>query len=169
MRHFGGTRFLALLTGVVAAAPSFASHWVAVGTSTYGDQTGKVMVSTDSVHKIDQFTVVDILTVYATPQVNAHNISLDRFLHRTAIDCAKRTYVGLKTIGYLEGKRVGSSEETPNWRTQTVPLPHDALSNRIYGLVCGSAAPTLHPHPLPAQTGSAGHIPPPSTTNAEKQ
>jgi hypothetical protein len=141
MRHVGGTRLLALLIGVSASVPSLAAHWVAVGSAYPGHGPGKVMVDTESVQKLDRFTIVDIMTVYATPIVNSHNITLDRFVHETAFDCARRTFVGMKTIGYLGGKRVGSSENA-DWRDEAAPLPNDALSNRIYGLVCGRAAPT---------------------------
>jgi hypothetical protein len=136
MRHFGGARLLVLLLGIIAPVPSFASHWVEVPGP--GDSGAKVLVDTDSLQKLDQFTLVDIKTVYAAPRANSHNITLDSFVQRTAIDCARHTFVGVMTIGYLEGTRVGSSPETVDWRSKAVPMPNDAMSNRIYRMVCGS-------------------------------
>lgn len=137
MRHFGGARLLALLLGVIASVPSFAAHWVYIGKS--GDTTDTIMMDTDSVRKVARFTMVDILTVYATPRVNSHDISMDRFLQKTAFDCAKHTFVALKTIGYLQGKRVGVSHVTADWKDEMVPIPGDPLSARIYRAVCGPA------------------------------
>lgn len=139
MRH-PGTRLVALLIGAMASVPSFAAHWIVVGGSSPGQAPSKLMVDTDSVHQLDEFTIIDIMTVYAAPIVNAHNITLDRFVHTTAIDCAKRTFVGLITTGYLGEKRVGSGGEIPDWRHKAIPLPNDAASNRIYQVACGSAA-----------------------------
>ena len=137
MRHLGGAPMLALLLGVTAPVPAFAAHWVYIGKSAGAADT--IMLDTDSVHKLDPFTFVDILTVYATPRANAYDITMDRFMQRTAIDCSKRTFVPVKTIGYLQGKRVGSSHETPDWRSKAVSIPDDAISNRIYDTVCKPA------------------------------
>lgn len=139
MRHFGGVPMLALLLAVIAPVPSFAAHWVYIGKS--GDGADTIMLDTDSVHKLDPFTFVDILTVYAAPRANAYDITMDRFMQRTAIDCSKRAFVAVSTIGYLQGKRVGSSHETPDWRTKAVSIPNDPISNRIYDTVCRPAAP----------------------------
>jgi hypothetical protein len=137
---------VALLLAFIGAAPALASqpsHWIVVGSN--GAPDNKVMVDTDSLQKLDQFTLVDIMTVYPAPLVNSHNIELDRFVQRTAIDCARRTFVAVRTTGYLKGKRVGTSRQMNDWRIMTVPLPNDPTSNRIYGMVCGSAAPKPKP------------------------
>lgn len=125
----------------MASLPSFASRWVTVG-SPLGHPNGKIVVDTASLQKLDRFTIVDIMTVYAKPILNSHDIILDRFVQRTAFDCATRTFVRVMTTGYLREKRVGSSTETADWRIRTIPLPSDATSNRIYEVVCKSAAPT---------------------------
>jgi len=138
MRYLGGTRLLALLLAL-GPVPAFASHWIRVGSN--GGPDNKIMVDTDSLRKLGQFTLVDIMTVYPTPLVNSHDIELDRYIQRTAIDCSRRTFVAVKTTGYLEGKPVGTSRELRDWRIMTVPLPHDPTSNRIYEIVCGPAAP----------------------------
>jgi hypothetical protein len=49
------------------------------------------MVDADSVQKFEQFNVVDVMTLYSAPRVNAHNITLDRHVQRDAFDCAART------------------------------------------------------------------------------
>lgn len=139
MRHLGGARLLILLLGLVGPVPAFASHWIEVGSN--GGPNNKVMVDTDSLQKLGQFTLVDIMTVYPAALVNSHDIELDRFIQRTAIDCARRTFVAVKTTGYLKGQSVGTSRELKDWRILTVPLPDDPTSNRIYRIVCGSAAP----------------------------
>jgi len=138
MRYLGGTRLLALLLAL-GPMPAFASHWIRVGSN--GGPDNKIMVDTDSLRKLGQFTFVDIMTVYPTPLVNSHDIELDRYVQRTAIDCSRRTFVAVKTTGYLKDKPVGTSRELRDWRIMTVPLPHDPTSNRIYEIVCGSAAP----------------------------
>ena len=140
MRHFGGARLLTLLLAVTATAPAFAAHWIYIGKSS--DGADKIMLDTDSLHKVGHFTFVDILTVYATPRMNSHDITMDRFMQRTAFDCAGHTYVAVRTIGYLQGKRVGTSHTTDDWKSATVPIPKDPLSDRIYAAVC---TPAAHP------------------------
>jgi hypothetical protein len=138
-RRLGGARLLVLVVASVTTAPAFASHWIEVGSN--GGPDNKVMVDTDSLRRLGEFTLVDIMTVYPTPLVNSHDIELDRYIQRTAIDCVKRTFVAVKTTGYLKGKPVGTSRALTDWRLMTVPLPNDPASNRIYGLVCAPAAP----------------------------
>lgn len=139
-RHYGGARLLALLPLLVGPVPALASHWIRVGSN--GAPDNKIMVDTDSLRKLGQFTFVDIMTVYPAPLVNSHDIELDRYVQRTAIDCARRTFAAVKTTGYLNGKPVGTSRELKDWRIMTVPLPNDPTSNRIYQIACGPAAPT---------------------------
>jgi hypothetical protein len=62
---FRARQWLALLAAGVLAGPIFASQWVEVGTS--GVSTDKVMVDADSIQKIDEFKVADVMTVYAAP------------------------------------------------------------------------------------------------------
>ncbi|MGB6487977.1 MAG: surface-adhesin E family protein [Steroidobacteraceae bacterium] len=145
MRHFGGARLLALLLALVGPVPAFASHWIRVGSN--GGPDNKILVDTDSLRKLGQFTLVDIMTVYPAPLVNSHDIELDRYVQRTAIDCERRTFVAVKTTGYLKDKPVGTSRELKDWRIMTVALPSDPTSNRIYELVCGRVAPTSSPKP----------------------
>jgi hypothetical protein len=137
MRHIGGASLLALLLGLLAPVPSFAAHWIYIGES--ADTADKIMMDTDSVRQMAGFTIVDILTVYATPRMNSHDITMDRFMQSTAFDCAKHTFVAVKTIGYLKGKRVGTSHATVDWKDETVPIPNDPISARIYAAVCKPA------------------------------
>jgi hypothetical protein len=139
MRHVGGAALLAFSLGLAGPLPALASTWVTVGGN--GSPDNKIMVDTDSLHKLGAFTIVDIMTVYPTPLVNSHDIELDRYVQRTAIDCARRSFVAVKTTGYLKGKPVGTSRELKDWRIMTVPLPKDPTSNRIFQIVCGPAAP----------------------------
>lgn len=133
---------LALVLGLTGAVPAHASHWIEVGG---GGADGKVRIDTDSLRKLGRFTLVDIVTVYRTPLVNSHDITLDRFVQRTAIDCARHTFVAVTTTGYLRGQRVGASHETPDWMARAAPLPDDPISRRIYSIVCAAPAPTPKP------------------------
>jgi hypothetical protein len=135
-RHLRGARLPALALAVMATAPAFAAHWITVGSN--GGPDNKVMVDTDSLQKLGEFMLVDIMTVYPAPLVNSSDIQLDRYIQRTAIDCARRAYVAVKTTGYLNGKPVGTSRELRDWRIMTVPLPNDPASNQIYKIVCAA-------------------------------
>ncbi len=143
MRAIFGAALLALCLGLVGPLPALASAWVTVGSN--GSPDNRIMVDTDSLQKLGEFTIVDIMTVYPRPLVNSHDIELDRYVQRTAIDCARRTFVAVTTTGYLKGKPVGSSREVRDWRIMTVPLPNDPTSNRIYRIVCGPTAATPTP------------------------
>lgn len=123
---------------VCLASPCAASRWVEVGNA--GVSTDKVMVDADSVQKLDEFTVVDVMTLYGAPRVNKHNITLDRHVQRTAFNCPARTVIGISTTGYLGDKQVGSSPETVDWRNKMVPLGSNPLSNRVYTIACASQA-----------------------------
>jgi S1-C subfamily serine protease len=129
---------LVLLALTCVSTPCLASRWVQVGNS--GVTTDKVMVDADSVQKLEQFTVVDVMTLYSAPRVNAHNITLDRHVQRDAFDCAARTVVGIRTIGYLGDQQVGSGPETADWRIKMVPIGSNPLSNRVYAIACASGA-----------------------------
>src|SRR5579863_7436519 len=145
MWRVAGARLLILVLALAGPVPAFASHWLRVGSN--GGPDNKIMVDTASLRQLGRFTFIDIMTVYPTPLVNSHDIELDRYIQRTAIDCAKRTFVAVKTTGYLEGKPVGTSRELRDWRLLTVPMPNDPTSNRIYGVACGPAAPPPSPKP----------------------
>lgn len=140
MRHVSGAALLALSLGLVGPHPAIASTWVTVGSN--GGPDNKIRVDTDSLQKLGEFTLVDIMTVYPAPLVNSHGIELDRYVQRTAIDCARRSFVAVKTTGYLKGKPVGTSQQVRDWRIMTVPMPSDPASNRIYQIVCGPPAPS---------------------------
>jgi S1-C subfamily serine protease len=118
---------------MAAVAPAFAAHWVELATK--DDSGDKLMVDMDSLQKVDQFKMVDLMTVHVAPRLNSHNILLDRFVQRTAIDCANKSFVAVKTTGYLNDKSVGSGE-TADWQTKLKPFGKDALSNRVYDVVC---------------------------------
>ena len=139
MTNRTSVRILVLLLGLIGPALAFAAHWVGVGSNNGPDN--KIMVDTDSLRQLGEFTLFDIMTVYPTPLVNSHDIELDRYIQRTAIDCVKRTFVAVKTTGYLNGKPVGTSRELKDWRLMTIPLPNDPASNRIYDVVCKPPPP----------------------------
>jgi hypothetical protein len=139
MTRQSGIRLVALLAAFIGAGPAFASHWVRVGSN--GGPDNKILVDTESLQKLGEYTLFDIMTVYPAPLMNSHNIELDRYIQRTAIDCGKRTFVAVKTTGYLKGKPIGTSRELRDWRLMTIPLPNDPASNRIYQMVCKPPPP----------------------------
>lgn len=118
------------------AASTFASRWVEVGNS--GVTTDKVMVDADSVTSIDQFKVVNVMRLYAGPRVNSHNITLDRHVQRTALNCADRTFSGIRTLGFLGDKQVGSGPENSDWRTKMTAVGSDPLANRVLAIACAT-------------------------------
>ncbi len=140
----------ALIVLVCIAAPCFAARWQEVGNP--GISTDKVLVDTDSVQSDGELRLALIMTVFSAPRTNAHNILMDKRVQRTAFDCTNRTFIGIQTVGYLNDKRVGSSPETPDWRTKLIPLKNDPLTNRVTQLVCSQpAAPANSAAPGAAQ------------------
>jgi S1-C subfamily serine protease len=134
-----------------AAAPCFAARWQEVGNP--GISTDKILVDTDSVHGDGDLRLALIMTVYTAPRTNAHNITLDKRIQRTAFDCANRTFIGIQTIGYLNDKQVGTSPETPDWRSKLIPLKDDPLNNRVTQLVCSQPLAADKP-PNPGAPGA---------------
>ena len=143
MRHFGGARLLAVLLALIGPVPAFASHWIRESAATAAPTTKSWWTPTrcgsSPTHPRRHHDGI--------PHRLHYNIELDRYIQRTAIDCARRTFVAVKTTGYLKDKPVGTSREIRDWRIMTVPLPSDPTSNRIYQRVCGPAAPTSSPKP----------------------
>jgi len=140
----------ALIVLVCLAAPCFAARWQEVGNP--GISTDKILVDTDSVQSDGELRLALIMTVFSAPRTNAHNILMDKRVQRTAFDCTNRTFIGIRTVGYLNDKQVGSSPETLDWKTKLIPLKNDPLTNRITQLVCSqpvappnSAAPGASP------------------------
>jgi S1-C subfamily serine protease len=133
----------------VLPVPSLAARWVEVGNGSV--PTDKVLVDTDSIQKTDDITIVDIATTYATPRTNAHNITMDRHVQRTAFKCAERSFIGIMITGYLGDKHVGSGGETADWKDKFIPLPDKPMNNRVFALVCGASsgggATTMAPKP----------------------
>jgi S1-C subfamily serine protease len=137
----GGLRWAVLILGLalnVLPLPSVAARWVEVGNGSV--PTDKVSVDTDSVQRADDITTVDIGTMYAAPRINAHNITMDRHVQRTAFKCADRSFIGIVTTGYLGAQRVGSGAETADWKNKFIPIGSNPMNERIYALVCASSS-----------------------------
>ena len=132
--HFG---FL-MITLIGLSTQAQASRWVEVGTS--GVTTDKVMVDADSIQNVDEFRVTSIMTLYAAPRTNSHNILLDRHVQKMAFNCADKTAVSIVTVGYLGDKKVGNGPETIDWRLKAKPLTPDPINARVLNLVCGGQA-----------------------------
>lgn len=148
---------LLLLTLTCVSTPCLASRWVEVGNA--GVSTDKVLVDADSVQKFEQFNVVDVMTLYSAPRVNAHNITMDRRVQRDAFDCAARTVIGIRTLGYLGDKQVGSSPETADWRIKMVPVGDSPLSNRVFAIACASrVGGTPGAEPKPRSSTASGIV-----------
>ncbi len=143
-----GLRILPPLLLVLCCAPALASRWVEIGTE--GVTTNKVLVDLDSLEIIDGFRVASIMTLLGEPRTNAHNITFDRRVQRTAFDCAGKLFVGLRTFGFLNDKQVGSSPETADWRSKLKPIGNDPMNNRALAVVCGAPSPSVGA-PAPAK------------------
>jgi S1-C subfamily serine protease len=151
-----------LLVFVLLNAPAvtcLAARWKDVGNM--GTSTDKIMVDLDSIQTVEPFRTVLIMTVYPAPRLNAHNIELDRHVQKTAVDCEHRTFVGIQTLGYLDGKQVGMGPETVDWQSKMVPFKTDATSNRIFALACAqSIAPGVPPRLIPPGAARPSVTPP---------
>jgi S1-C subfamily serine protease len=129
-----------------AALPCHASRWVEIGTA--GVSTDKVLLDADSIERVDEFRLANVMTMLSAPQTNAHNITFDRRVNKVAFSCADRTIQSVQIIAYLGEKRAGSSPENTNWRTNMKSVGTDGLNNRALTLVC---AATLAGAPAPEQ------------------
>jgi S1-C subfamily serine protease len=130
---------LALLGLSLIATPCWATKWVFVG-NPGGVSTDKIYVDTDSIKKIEDYRLANIMTVASAPTQNSHGVTVDRRLVKDAFDCAARAFSIIETIGYLNGKRVGSSGTNADWRSKWTPMPNEGFENRVYTLVCQSPA-----------------------------
>jgi hypothetical protein len=97
-----------------------------------------VYIDADSVRQESGFRVALFLTIYAYTVPNAHNIKLDRLTQETAFDCRKREFALVATVGYLQGKKIGGSSESTDWRQSFKALPQDAFSQRALDVTCNS-------------------------------
>jgi hypothetical protein len=119
---------MALWSGI-----SYAARWREVG-QPEGPAVGIAYVDLDSVHEEDGFRVALFLTVYSDPAANAHNIKLDRIAQQTAFDCAAHRFALVSTVGFFQGKKVGTSSERDDWRDSFRAIPEDTFSQRAYRL-----------------------------------
>jgi S1-C subfamily serine protease len=68
-------------------------------------------------------------------------------------------FVGIRTIGYLGDKQVGSGPETADWRIKMVPIGNNPLSNRVYAIACASGAGgTPQAKPKPRSSSGSGIV-----------
>jgi S1-C subfamily serine protease len=146
------SRIVVLVLLYAPAATSLAARWLDVGNM--GISTDKVMVDTDSIQTVGAFRLVLIMSVYPAPRINPQQVVLDRHVQKTAVDCGQRTFAGIQTTGYLNGKPVGTTPEKAHWQSTMVPFESDATSKRILSLVCSQslahAAPPVATPPPPA-------------------
>src|ERR1700722_11816500 len=129
------------------APPCIASRWQDVGNR--GTSTDKIMVDTDSIQSDGNLRLALVMTVYPAPRTNAHGILMDRHVQKIAIDCANRTFIGIRTFGYLNDKQVGSNAELDDWKNKLIALPNDAMTSRVAALVCAPAAVADKPPAAP--------------------
>jgi S1-C subfamily serine protease len=150
-------RFALLLALLCAALPSYASRWVEIGTA--GVSTDKVLLDADSIEKVDDFRLANVMTLLSAPQTNAHNITFDRRVNRVAFNCADRTFQSLQITAYLGEKRAGSSPENTAWRTTMKPVGTDGLNNRALAMVCAAAiAGAAAPEQKPKNSSGSGIV-----------
>jgi hypothetical protein len=116
------------------ANPCKAQTWQDVGHE--GTSTDTVMVDTDSIQIEGRFRIVSIMTVYPAARQNSHHVLMDRYVQKTAIDCDNRSFVGIQTQGFLNGKQIGTNAETSDWQNKMVRFKADPFSNRILASAC---------------------------------
>jgi len=141
MSPFSQRRWKGWAAGTLAAIalwqPSYAARWRQVG-QPEGSAVGVAYVDLDSVHEQDGFRVALFVTVYTDPLPNSHDIKLDRIAQQTAFDCAGHRFALLSTVGFFQGKKVGTSSEHGDWREAFRAIPADTFSQRAYKLACTS-------------------------------
>ena len=150
-------RFSLVLTLLCAAVPGHASRWVEIGTA--GVSTDKVLLDADSIGRVDDYRLANVMTVLSAPRTNAHNITFDRSVNKVAFNCAERTFQSVQITAYLGEKRAGSSPENTNWRTTMKSVGSDGLNNRALTMVCAAAiAGTPAPEQKPRNSSGSGIV-----------
>jgi hypothetical protein len=140
---------------MLVARPSLADNWQPLG-EVQGATRGLVYINIDSVRDEGGYRVATFLTILATGETNAHDIKLDRFAEETAFDCAKHTFSPLSTVGYLDGRKVGTRFDKGDWRSNFKGVPADSIAQGAFTLTCRSPV-TAHPD---GGTPPAGGTPP---------
>jgi hypothetical protein len=160
--------YLAAMSGLISllAFPCYASNWQQVGQPP-GAVAGLAYLDLDSLREEGGFRVATFLTIYAAGEPNANNIKLDRIAQETAFDCAKRTFSLLSTVGYLGGKKVGTSSDNGDWRDAFKPIPTDDFSRNAYNMACKLPVATrsegvMLPAESPGTVALPGPVAPPS-------
>lgn len=127
---FNHLRALSLALALLCTAlPCHASRWIEIGNA--GVSTDKVLLDADSIEKLDNFRLANVMTLSSAPQTNVNNITYDRRVRKVAFNCGDRTLQSVQVIAYLGEKRVGASPENTNWRTSMKPVGADAMNNRL--------------------------------------
>jgi S1-C subfamily serine protease len=135
---FNHLRALGLALALLCTAlPCHASRWIEIGNA--GVSTDKVLLDADSIEKLDNFRLANVMTLSSAPQTNVNNITYDRRVRKVAFNCGDRTLQSVQVIAYLGEKRVGASPENTNWRTSMKPVGADAMNNRALSMVCAAA------------------------------
>lgn len=98
---------IACLSGIVLSlmvGAAQAANWKELGSE--GASMDKSYIDLDGVTEIDGYRVVSVMTPYSTPTTNSHNITYDKMLYKTAVDCKNRQFSRIQTIAYLNNKQV---------------------------------------------------------------
>ena len=154
-----------LILSYLVAAPCFAAHWQLVGPQS-GSSPAMAYIDLDSIREEEGYRIALFLTIYGTAVPNAHNIKLDRITQETAFDCMRREFALRSTVGYYEGREVGSSSIKGDWREKFRALPADTFSQRALDLTCNSKlAPQPEATPTPDEAPGAVKLPGPGNIN----
>jgi hypothetical protein len=156
--------YLAAMSGLITmlAIPAQASNWQRVGQPP-GALPGVAYLDLDTLREEGGYRVATFLTIYAAGEPNANDIKLDRIAQETAFDCVKRTFSLLSTVGYLGGKKVGTSSDNGDWRESFKPVPADEFSRNAYSMACKSPlAPQSQGVMLPPQSPATVDLPGPT-------
>ncbi|HEY6483899.1 MAG TPA: surface-adhesin E family protein [Steroidobacteraceae bacterium] len=140
---------LAILLCVLCGRAA-ATQWQELGTAAEAP-ADHVYLDTDSIHQEDGYVMASFLTIFDKPRINSHQITMDRYVQKSAFDCKRKVVATVSTVGYLSGNEVGQSSDRGDWKQAFRPIP-DALSRAAFERVCSSlAAQAPAPHaPAPA-------------------
>jgi S1-C subfamily serine protease len=148
LRSWAGAAALIVFVSAMMTRPCLATSWRALGNS--ANSLDKVYIDTDSVEQVDGYRIVRLMTVYSAPRTNAHKITMDSHIQRTAFDCDKKMFYGIQTTGFLNGQQVGAGPVAADWKTKLVPLGNDPFAQRILSTACSLPLTTGNSAPAPA-------------------
>lgn len=135
-----GKSLVKIVTIALFALSSLSSH--ASKLQEIGENTkaglDKSYIDLDSITQDGNLRIATFLTVYEKARENSHGIKLDRHSQKTAFDCQRKKFALISTVGFFNGKEIGTSPANSDWKSSLNDIPQDTFSQRSFLLVCGS-------------------------------